>query len=368
MRSPPRYIYIETIRRCNLRCGHCFYWHDTDADSANYLPLSRKLEVLGEFHALNPRGAMVTCGGESMLDLEAYFALMTTCRRLGLTAISVINGTRIQRSEIADRMIAEGPHEISISLNSHRRELHDATRGVVGAFDKSVNALRLLLEARARVPGCKSRIYVMGVVFDDNYRELESFYDFVLNDVGADKLKLNFLQPSFAQDHPLDEFFRDHHHVDPDELVEIIQRCDRRFGLGLNPVWLKQVHMYWHSLNASHDLSRGWASEGRTSEHICNTYDRNIMVDVYGVARLCFSTAFGSMKLEKPGDLRHFWESAGAIRREMAMCNRFCGISHSVRRESSTLTPTRTIPRKTLASRAVDLISDRWSADQIPPH
>jgi MoaA/NifB/PqqE/SkfB family radical SAM enzyme len=339
MRSPPHYIFIETNRRCNLKCGHCCYWHDTDADRANYLPLSRKLEILTKFQALNPRGVMVTCGGESMLDLETYFGLTRACRRLGLTALTVVNGTRIQRPEMADRVIAEGPHEISISLNSHRRELHDATRGVAGAFDKAVKALRLLLEERARVPNCKSRIYVMGLVFDENYRELELFYDFVLNEIGADKLKLNFLQPSFGQDNPTDAFFRDHHSVDPDELVDIIRRCDRRFGLGLNPVWLNQVRMYWHSLNATNDLSRGWASEGETTEHICNTYERNIMVDAYGYARLCFSTAFGSMKLEKVGDLRRFWESAGAIRRQMAMCNRFCGISHSVRRESSTLTP-----------------------------
>ncbi|HLH10676.1 MAG TPA: radical SAM protein [Methylovirgula sp.] len=366
MRSPPYYIFIETIRRCNLKCGHCFYWHDTDADRANYLPLSRKIEVLGEFQALNPRGTMVTCGGESMLDLKTYFGMTHACRRLGLTAASVVNGTRIQTPEMADRMIAEGPHEISISLNSHRRELHDRTRGVQGAFDKAVNALRLLLEARARVPGCTSRIYVMGLVFDENYRELEQFYEFVLNDIGADKLKLNFLQPAFAQDDATDAFLRDHHNVDPDELFDIIQRCDRRFGLGLNPLWLRQVRMYWRSLNAAKDLDRGWGSKGRTSEHICNTYERNIMVDVYGNARLCFSTEFGSMKLEKPGDLRRFWESAGAIRRSMSQCNRFCGISHSVRRESSTREPTRKLPSKSAAVRAVDFLIDHWPLGQVP--
>ena len=65
-------------------------------------------------------------------------------------------------------MIVEGPHEISISLNSPRREVHDRTRGVRGAFDKAVKALRLLLEARARVPGSRSRIFVMGLVFDES--------------------------------------------------------------------------------------------------------------------------------------------------------------------------------------------------------
>lgn len=303
---------------------------------------------------------MVTCGGESMLDLKTYFGLMGKCRQLGLTAISVVNGTRIQRREMADRMISEGPHEVSISLNSHRRELHDRSRGVSGAFDKAVTALRLLLEARARMQASQTRIYVMGLIFDENYRELESFYDFVLNDIGADRLKLNFLQPSFAQDDPTDQFFRDHHRVDPDELTEMIVRCDNRFGLGLNPVWLNQVRMYWRSLRDVQDIELGWNSKGRTKEHICNTYERNIMVDVFGYARLCFSHEFKSMKLERRGDLKRFWETADPIRRQMATCNRFCGISHSVRRESSSLDAARKIPPKTTSARASDFFLDRW--------
>ena len=87
-----------------------------------------------------------------MLDLEDYFAIAGECRSLGLRCLSVINGTRVRDPERADRMILAGPHEISVSLNSHRPELHDRTRGVKGAFAKAVKALRLLLEARARQP------------------------------------------------------------------------------------------------------------------------------------------------------------------------------------------------------------------------
>ena len=46
---------------------------------------------------------------------------------------------------------------------------------------------------------------------------------------------------------------------------------------------------------------------------------------------------FPGMPLRKAGDLTRFWESAEFIRRSMRRCNQFCGISHSVRRESSTI-------------------------------
>ncbi|HEU6449259.1 MAG TPA: radical SAM protein [Verrucomicrobiae bacterium] len=339
MINPPRFLFIQINKRCNLRCEHCVFWQDNDDDKANYLSWPRKQEILREFSEMNPNGAVVICGGETMLALEDYFDITIECRKLGLTALSVINGTVVGTPKMADRMMTEGPAEVSVSLNSHRRELHDRTRGMDGSFEKATRALRLLLEARKRMPGCKTKIYVMGLIFDENFREIEQFYDFVLNEIGADKLKLNFLQPSFGGAKPLDHFFADHAAVDPDELLRIIDRCNEKYHLNLNPVWRAHVGMYFRSLAQTRDRERGWSSTSQTSEHICNTYERNIMVDHYGNARLCFSTAFRHFPLKRYGDLKKFWNGSNDIRAQMKKCNRFCGISHSVRREHSTLAP-----------------------------
>jgi MoaA/NifB/PqqE/SkfB family radical SAM enzyme len=336
--NAPRFLFLSINKRCNLKCVHCSFWHDDDSDRANYLDRDGRRRVLSEFASMNPQGAIVICGGESMLDLDDYFDVCGHARSLGLTCLSVVNGTRIRTPAMAERMILEGPREISISLNSHDRALHDLTRGVAGAFDKAVNALRLLVEARRRLGVTTTKIYVMGLIFDENYRDLEAFYDFVLNDIGADKLKLNFIQPSFGWNE-VDHFLADHHRVDTDELAAIIRRCDARFGLGINPLWLDHVKMYLDSLRGKSDLENGWGSAARTRDHICNTYERNVMVDHYGLARLCFSDGFRGEPLREYGDLRRFWTGAGDVRQEMRSCNRLCGISHSVRRISCTLTP-----------------------------
>ncbi|MEX0807931.1 MAG: radical SAM protein [Dongiaceae bacterium] len=345
MLPAPRFLFVTVNQRCNLRCQHCYFWQRDDDDRPNYMSQPHLHEVIGEFAEMSPGGNIVICGGEPMLDLEIYFGIAGTCRRLGLNAISVVNGTRIRSDSMAERMVREGPHEISISLNSQRADLHDETRGIPGAFDKAVQALRLLLAARRRLRSNDTRIYVMGLIFDRNYREIDAFYDFVINDIGADKLKLNFLQPAFGQADEIDPFFADHHGVDPDEIGAIIARCDDKYALGLNPEWLHQVKMYFRSLGTVQDIARGWGSDGRTEEHICNTYDRNIMVNEYGMARLCFSTGFPGIQLREPGDLRHFWYGAEPIRAAMRQCNRFCGISHSVRRAtSSTASIGKTLP------------------------
>ena len=222
-------------------------------------------------------------------------------------------------------------------MNSPCEAQHDETRGVKGAFKKAVRALRLLIEARSRLGVNSTRIYVMGLIYSGNYRSIDDFYDLVLNDIGADKLKLNFLQPSFGQAGEEDPFFAAQGAVDPDELTTILKRCNVKYRLDYNPAWLEQVGMYFRSLNAATDRVRGWASMKETEVHICNTYDRNIMVNHYGMARLCFSGKFPGVTLREPGDLRRFWQTSEAIRADMRKCNQFCGISHSVRRESSTM-------------------------------
>lgn len=339
MLLPPRILYIEVNKRCNLRCVHCDFWKRDDSDRANYLSRERLTEIFEELAAFSPDASVCICGGEPMLDLEDYFFITRECRRLGLRTLSVVNGTRIRDAKMAERVMREGADETSISLNSHMREEHDRTRGVRGAYDKAVKALRLLVAARKTVPGASGRrIYVMGLIHAGNFRQIEEFYDFVLNDVGADKLKLNFAQPTFGHSDDDDPFFEHAVDIDGGELKEVIAAAARRFSIPVNPAWLDNVGMYFDSVRPVRDLNRGWKTSAMTRDHICNTYERNIMVDAYGFARLCFSDAFPGMQLKRRGDVKLFWESADPIRQKMRRCNRVCGISHSVRREASTLT------------------------------
>ena len=331
---PPRFLFMELNRRCNLKCRHCLFWTQDDDDAANYLSGARRSEILEEFADLSPAGVVVSCGGEPMLDPDLYFLVARETARLGLRFFSVVNGTCIGDEAVAERMISEGPTEITVSLDSHRREVHDRARGTEGSFDAAVRALRLLVAARARARSEKP-VYAMTIVCERNYRELDGFYDFVLNDIGADKLKLNFLQPSFGLAGS-DRFYEKNLVRDHEELGAIISACDRKYDLRINPVWLEQVKMYHRSMHAAGDLRRGWQLPG-TEEHICNSYERNIMLDRYGLARLCFSQEFPGRRIEERGDLRRFWKRARRTRSLMRRCNRPCGISHSVRRESATL-------------------------------
>jgi MoaA/NifB/PqqE/SkfB family radical SAM enzyme len=339
MQQPPKFLFVDINQHCNLQCKHCMYWMRQEVALPGHVSVARRSEIILEFAQLNPHGTVVVCGGESLLNPERYFPVTRQCRELGLGCFSVINGTKVTDEASAERMMLEGPSEITVSLNSHRPEVHDYTRGKRGSFDLAVGAIRLLLAARRRLDA-RTPVYAMAVVCRQNYRELDAFYNFVLRDLKADKLKLNFLQPTFG---PLDsiaadQFYRDNIITEIEELVGIIEACDRKYGLNLNPAWVRVVRGYHRSVRANDDAANGWRGKG-TEEAICNSYERNIMVDMFGEARLCFSTGFPGMRLAKTGDLAKFWFGGDRLRRKMAKCRQSCGISHSVRRISATMKP-----------------------------
>jgi len=339
MRKPPQFLFVDVNKRCNYKCQHCLYWKNDDSDKENYISIARRKEIIGEFaEMVSGDGAVVICGGESMLDRVEYFAIAKQCMKLGLRCLSVVNGSNITSEKIADRMIMEGPTEITVSLNSHLEEVHDRTRGIPGSFKMAVNALRLLIASRKRLSSSK-RIYAMAVTCEQNYRTRDLFYNFVLNDIKADKLKLNFLQPTFGSQIRdfVDSFFADNVIKDYDELGAILKRCNRKYNLNLYPAWIEAVLMYHHSVAKNRDALLGWKGGKGTEQHICNTYERNIMVNLYGKARLCFSPVFPAYKLSKPGDLKYFWENSDFLRDAMQECNAYCGMSHSVRKENATL-------------------------------
>jgi MoaA/NifB/PqqE/SkfB family radical SAM enzyme len=239
-------------------------------------------------------------------------------------------------------MLQEGPDEISVSLDSHRSELHDRLRGVRGSFMSAVKALKLLIEARTRVKIRHGRIHAMLLVTSDNYTELDPAYDFVLNELRADKLKLNFLQPTIGYMGNIDYFFKHHSRMNPDKLEKHLQLCNAKYGLKMNPSWIALTRMYAASICDIPQNQLNWVSGPQTREPICNSYERNITVNLEGVARLCFSEYYPGTRLERPGDLTKFWESSGPLRTIMTGCRYLCGISHSVRKESCTIQETNT--------------------------
>jgi pyruvate-formate lyase-activating enzyme len=353
----PRFLLLDVNKRCNYKCLHCDYWKGESGpsetvDSApieiqnitnlesqchNFNSLRREISmeerknVIREFRSLNPKGRVILCGGEGTLDAYDYFGLTRYCRDLGMPCLSVTNGSTILNGKDARKMLIDGPSEITVSLDSPDEATHDFMRGVKGSYKKVLETVTLLVNERKNL-GVKNRIYVMGLIGEHDYRKLDEFYDLALNTLEADKLKLNFLQPTFGcckswGDPYGNGFFKDYCIKDPHECLWMLNAMNDKYKLNYNPGWLSSVSIYLKSVSYG---------KNETYEHICNSYERNVVVNVYGNMRLCYSKKFPYAPWRRMGDMKTFWNSAESLREEMKKCNDLCGISHSVRREPCT--------------------------------
>lgn len=337
---PPQFLFLDINLQCNLKCKTCMYWTRPEVALPTHITIEQRSDIINEFAEMNPHGAVVICGGEALMNPERYWPITRQCQTLGLRCLSVMNGTMVTDLHMANRLITEGPSEITVSLNSYIPQVHDSTRGVEGSFEMAVNAIKLLLQARTALKQ-KTPIYAMSIMCEQNYRDLDQFYNFVLNDIGADKLKLNWLQPTFGtlldrqgQARP-DKFYENNVIRDHEALFEILNHCSKKYNLNLDPEYIETVKKYHHSVNKNADAVSGWDGRG-TEDAICNSFDRNIMIDMNGTARLCFSDQFPSYRVTKRGDLARLWATAGPLRNIMSRCRQYCGISHSVRRVNAT--------------------------------
>ena len=325
-------MLVQPNLTCNLRCQHCHLWRNTDPRRRcdEYAPL--RLQAVREFAGMNPRGTVVTCGGEPMVEPDHYFDLCRVSRESGLTSMSVLNGTLTETQKQADDLLAHGADEISLSLDHPDEEVHDQMRGKRGAWQRTTRCLRMLLDARERLR-LPRKLYVMLMVCDVNYRQIEEAYNLALERLGADKLKLNFLQPTISLSTTRDTFWDLHtRNINGGVLMRKIEECEAKYHLDFNPRWKDDVRCYAESLALYH---RGGPMQ--TSRQLCNSAERNVVVEIEARMRLCFHSKFPSVPYRNEGDLRRYWASpeTEAVREEMRRCRDFCGVCHTFRRNPS---------------------------------
>lgn len=330
--APPKYMLVQPNLTCNLRCQHCHLWRNTDPrrKTDEFAPL--RLRAVREFAEISPRGTVITCGGEPLVEPGHYFDLCQTAREAGLTSMSVLNGTLTKTQEQADDLLARGADEISLSLDHPDEEKHDQLRGKRGSWRKTTRCLQMLLDARERLR-LPRKIYVMLMVCDVNYQQIREAYELALRKLGADKLKLNFLQPTISLSTRRDAFWDLHtRNIDCEVLMGKIAECEAEYRLDFNPRWKEDVRCYVESLARYH---RGGIMQ--TTRKLCNSAERNIVIEIEARMRLCFHSKFPSVPYREEGDLRRYWanQETEEVRRKMRECRDFCGICHTFKRNPS---------------------------------
>ena len=146
-RKPPGPVVIwNLIRRCNLTCKHC-YSISADKDFAGELTTSEVFSVMDDLKQFRVP-VLILSGGEPLLRPD-IFEIAKRAKQQGFYVGLSSNGTLITRENI-DRIAEVDFNYVGISLDGIR-ETHDRFRRMEGAFEKSLEGMRLCRELGLKI-------------------------------------------------------------------------------------------------------------------------------------------------------------------------------------------------------------------------
>jgi MoaA/NifB/PqqE/SkfB family radical SAM enzyme len=155
---------IKLVGRCNLRCDFCQFWRLQEREELTTEEVKR---VVDDLAALDCQKIHFT-GGEATLRKDLADIVAHTTRQ-GIKANLTTNGTLLT-PETACALVEAGLNWAALSLDAATPRLHDAIRGVKGAFKRTVRGLKFLQDARRKTKA-KLRVRLNMVLTRHNYHE-----------------------------------------------------------------------------------------------------------------------------------------------------------------------------------------------------
>lgn len=145
--APPDEVKIRLLQPCDLRCSMCWHWQDPER-GRKQLSFERVRDLLAELGQMGVRKVKLT-GGEPTLRPDLPRIVESAAgHRIDVTVATNAYGLTAEKAE---RLVGAGVRTFHVSLDGGVAEVHDAVRGIEGAFARTVAALEHLRDLRPRV-------------------------------------------------------------------------------------------------------------------------------------------------------------------------------------------------------------------------
>ncbi len=138
----PFLIVWNFTNMCNLRCIHCY--QRADRPTPDELTLEEKLMVVDQLDKAGV-AAVALSGGEPTIHPHFYRIVKELADR-GIYVAVATNGTFFAKKENLEKAVRLGLRYVEVSVDSADPKIHDRFRGVPGAWEKAVQALRNAVE------------------------------------------------------------------------------------------------------------------------------------------------------------------------------------------------------------------------------
>jgi radical SAM protein with 4Fe4S-binding SPASM domain len=132
----------ELLSTCNLKCLHCY--GSFDPSRKEVISKETAFDILDQLRDLHCSDISFT-GGEVLMHPD-FLDILRYTRKYNFKTSFLTNGTLIT-PELVQELKRIGYFEIQVSLDADNPEVHDAFRGVPGAFDKAFAGIKMLREA-----------------------------------------------------------------------------------------------------------------------------------------------------------------------------------------------------------------------------
>jgi len=178
----PYWIFISLSHKCNFNCQMCGV---KKVLKGQELELALIKKILEEVSSWQSECTVLFTGGEPFLRKDIFEIIDYSVSR-GLKTEIVSNGSMIDDSEMAERIVHSGIQNIAISLDGANPRSHDYIRQTEGAYQKAVNAIGRLCSEKKKI-GSGPQISAWTTIMKENVFELSEVI-FLVKALGVDCL------------------------------------------------------------------------------------------------------------------------------------------------------------------------------------
>lgn len=145
--TAPIYIQWEVTPDCNYHCIHCYNaWRETDSFEIPEIDFEEITEKIIQSNVLH----VIITGGEPFLVYERIKPCIIKLINHGISVAVNTNASLISR-ELAEELKKIGISNVLVSLVSAEKEICSQITQHAGAYEKTMNGIRLLCETGNRV-------------------------------------------------------------------------------------------------------------------------------------------------------------------------------------------------------------------------
>ena len=185
-RMIPKWIVLQLLEACNLRCDMCYEWGKNGAyrnkTKLNSLEFDIVKKIIEQCAIAKPYYELF--GGEPLL-YNRIFDVIECIKKNGSRVDIATNGTLLEKH--ANELLESGITRIWVSLDGDKR-INDLQRGI-GTYDKAISGIKRILALRENdIP----KIGITTVVTPTNYFNIREFYLSFIKECRIDHVSFEF--------------------------------------------------------------------------------------------------------------------------------------------------------------------------------